>query len=69
MPSKTKTVFMVAITHDDDGIPGANAAAAIYQGWGASYTKAYLESKLPAGSPYTIGQVIQVASEVQEIVG
>jgi hypothetical protein len=37
--------------------PGTNAAAAIHQGWGEEYLLAYLQTKMPAGSPVNIEHV------------
>jgi hypothetical protein len=54
-PDNVEAEYRVTVTLDaPSGIP---AAAAEWQGWGASYLRAYLETKMPAGSPYTIGVV------------
>lgn len=54
----SKTTYMVAV--EVEPLDGSPMAAAVHQGWGASYLRGYLESKMPAGSPVTIGTVARV---------
>lgn len=56
MDENIRQIYIVVVTMDADS--GSSAAAAEWQGWGASYAKAYLETKLPAGSPFKIGRVM-----------
>ena len=55
----TDYVVLVRVTPHAEGSP---AAAAIHQGYGEEYVKAYLASKMPAGSPVEIRSVHDATS-------
>jgi len=53
------------VVYTAEAIDGSGVAAAIHQGHGEEFFRAYLETKLPAGSPYKVRSVqsVEVAAE------
>jgi hypothetical protein len=50
------TIYVVVVRVSDP-VKGSPIAAAIHQGYGPEYVKAYLQTKMPAGSPLEIRSV------------
>lgn len=60
MSDQPDTVYVVVVRAASP-IPGSPIAAAIHQGYGEEYVKAYLQTKMPAGSPLEIKSVHEAA--------
>lgn len=57
MADPTTDTTYVVVVRVAPPLPASPIAAAIYQGYGEEYVKAYLSTKMPAGSPLEIRSV------------